>query len=499
MQYRAKSRNRDGFILAIDLGTSSIKSAIFDGRGRRILETTVQQAYPLLADATGRAELSPRTLADAFDACVLGSIGTLRTLRAGEPFQVAAVGISCFWHSLLGLDGVGTPLTEVLTWADSRCRDDAAKLRETWGEQKAHSATGCMLRPSFWPAKLHWLRRTQKALWKRVRRWVSPAEWLVERWCGEGRCAIGMATGTGIFRPADLKWDAKLLHFLGVTPSQLNPVGDEPLQPLSERIARLPELRGSKWFPAIGDGAASNLGCGAVSMGLAALNIGTSAALRVMRTGTGRNVRAPLGLFCYRVDAERYLLGGAISNAGNVRAWCLRELRLAADSEEVEKMLGQRPIPHHGLTVLPFWLAERAPYWRENMRSVLMGMTPATTAMDILQATSEAVYYRIATIAAKVIKTTGDTPQIIVSGGAQKSPSSMRRLANILNQPLYPSDEPEASLRGAGVFALEKMGWPVERMRLGRPVRPEPRYVEAYRAALEEHAGFEESLAGLAL
>lgn len=491
---KSSKRLKGPFVLAIDLGTSSTKSAIFDGTGNRILETTVQHAYPLLADSAGRAELSAQALAQAFDQCVAGSVAAFRVTRQGKPFQLAAVGISCFWHSLLGLNKLGTPESDVITWADSRCREDAAWLRRHWDEKKVQAATGCMLRTSFWPAKLRWLARTQKTLWKKVARWISPAEWLAERWCGPGECAPGMATGTGLFQPSTLHWDQTLLAKLRISPNQFGVVGEKPAVALPERVLDFPELRHAQWFPAIGDGAASNLGSGAVSPGLAALNIGTSAALRVLRTGTGNKVRAPYGLFCYRVDTERYLIGGAISNAGNLRAWCLRELRLPSDPDELETILAQRSEPSHGLTVLPFWLAERAPYWREDMPSYVRGMSAGTTALDILQATSEAVYYRIALIAGKVRKATGETSKIIVSGGAQKSPSSMRRLANILNQEVYPSDEPEASLRGAAVFALEKLNAPIQAMRLRRPVKPDARLAELYRKALEEHSAFEESL-----
>src|SRR6266478_4856016 len=96
---------------------------------------------------------------------------------------------------------------------------------------------------------------------------------------------------------------------------------------MSARLARrFPELREALWFPAIGDGAASNLGSGATKTGLAALNCGTSAAIRLVSRVP--QARAPFGLFDYRVDAERALIGGAVSNAGNLRAWCLRELNL---------------------------------------------------------------------------------------------------------------------------------------------------------------------------
>src|SRR5690606_9102259 len=134
-------------------------------------------------------------------------------------------------------------------------------------------------------------------------------------------------------------------------------VGDEPTP-----------WQGKAWYPAIGDGAASNLGSGADRVGLGAMNVGTSGALRIMKEG--RVARAPLGLFAYRVDARRFLVGGAVSNAGNLHAWCLRELNLGASPASLEKKLANRPEPRHGLTVLPFWTAARAPTWDEQAEGV---------------------------------------------------------------------------------------------------------------------------------
>ena len=75
--------------------------------------------------------------------------------------------------------------------------------------------------------------------------------------------------------------------------------------------------------------------------------MGTSAALRVVlsREPSAREPLAPFGLFSYRVDDHRRLMGGAVSNAGNLRAWALRELKLPDDPAIIEKMLSQRNAP----------------------------------------------------------------------------------------------------------------------------------------------------------
>ena len=266
------------------------------------------------------------------------------------------------------------------------------------------------------------------------------------------------------------------------------PVSDEPSVVGGKLGVQFPELNGVPWFPGIGDGAASNLGSGATRPGLAAINVGTSAALRVMRKG--KDAKAPFGLFCYRVDAERYLVGGAVSNAGNLRAWCLRELCVESNAA-LEEQLAARPGPDHGLTVLPFWTAERAPTWNEDLRGAVLGITQHTTSLDLLQAITEATYHRLALIADSLMKDEPSVPKILVSGGIQHSRASMQRLADVMNQPVYANPEPEASIRGAAVFALEKLGVEVPDLKAGAPLRPRVKIAARYVEERKRHAALE--------
>ena len=464
-------------LLALDIGTSSCRTALFDETGKRVLESTAQKTYPLWTTPDGGAEIDPPLLLEAVRHCLSQTLAHARSSRALRGGKIRGIGVSCFWHSLVGTTSGGDPLTKIITWADARCRPDAARLRETFSEKAVHSRTGCMLRSSFWPAKLLWLRRTQAPLFRKVKRWMSPAEWLQQQLTGSHRCALGMATGTGLFNPSKLRWDESLLEHCGIKHQQLPELSDEPVLAAGALALEFPELAGVPWFPAIGDGAASNLGSDCTKPGLAAINVGTSAALRIMRAGAV--AKAPTGLFCYRVDAERFLVGGAISNAGNLRAWCLKELN-TGDPQALEAELSTRSAPDHGLTVLPFWTAERAPTWNEDLRGAILGISQSTTALDLLQAITEATYHRIAQIAETLAGTSSTPPKYFVSGGIQHSRSALQRLADILNQPLHPNPEPEASIRGAAVFAMEKLGVQVEPLPILAPLRPRKAIAERY-------------------
>lgn len=467
-------------VLALDIGTSSARTALFDERAQRLPGTTAQKAYPLITSDEGAAEIDPAVLLRAVRGCLEETIGAWRGNRDLRGRAAAGLATSCFWHSLIGCDAKGRPLTRIITWADARCRDDAAKLRERMAEKEAHKRTGCMLRSSFWPAKLLWLHRTERRIFARVKKWMSPAEWLQLMLVGEANCAIGMATGTGLLDPTKLDWDPAMLKVCRLRRADLRTLSDEP-SVVGGRLARdFPELRGRPWFPAIGDGAASNLGSGATRPGLAAINVGTSAALRVMREG--RVARAPFGLFCYRVDARRFLVGGAVSNAGNLRAWCLRELKLP-DEQALEEELAQRPGPAQNLTVLPFWTAERAPTWNEEQTGVIHGLTQHTTAIDMIQAITDATYHRLRRIADMVLAKDERRTKFIVSGGIQHSPTAVQRLADVLGHRVHPNHEPEASLRGAAIYALEKLGATIRNAPLEKVVRPRMRWAREHAAA----------------
>jgi gluconokinase len=181
-----------------------------------------------------------------------------------------------------------------------------------------------------------------------------------------------------------------------------------------------------------------------------------------------------------------------VSNAGNLRAWCLRELNLPDDPDTLERALVAQAGRNTGLTVLPFWTSERAPTWPEDLRGVIVGLTQATTASDILRATQEAVFQRLAQIAEQL-----PAQRFVVSGGIQKSPAELQLLADVLGRPLIVCSEPEASLRGAAVFALEKLGVVVPLPSAGRVIRPRLQFSRHYAVARRRQVRLEKLMAGL--
>lgn len=472
-------------VLATDIGSSSLRTALFTERGTRLVESSASRQYRIGYTPDGGAELAPSLLLAAAKRCVAE---TLRARSGNLP--IIAVAGSAFWHSLVGLDHRGSPITPVFTWADSRGALDAAKLRRKLSERKIQLRTGCVLRAPYWPAKLRWLRRINPKLFRRVASWVSPAAWIYGELFGIPLTSHSMASGTGLYNLVRREWDSELCDFCEVSLEQLGHISD--LTPDAPAVQK--ELAGAAIFSALGDGAASNLGSGADRSGKVAINIGTSAAVRtVVGKSESRSHQLPAGLFRYVVDEERVLLGGASSNGGNLRQWCLRELHLR-DKKAAEKALSRVAAAIDNLTILPFWVGERAPTWPEDLRGTITGLTPRSSAADILRAAMTSTYYRLAGILDVLESAVPRTEEIIISGGVLHSRVSLKILADSLGRDIRVCTELESSLRGAATYSLRNLGYAPASLQRGELVRHRPALAEQHRARRAQQDALERLL-----
>ncbi|MEP6822725.1 MAG: gluconokinase, partial [Chthoniobacterales bacterium] len=457
-------------VLAMDIGSSSVRTAFFSANGQRCLPSTASRKYSVKYSGDGGAELDASLILRAASSCVRETLRWRRDSNSHRHAPIAAISGSSFWHSLLALDRAHQPLTPVYMWADTRCVSDAKALRHRLSERVIHARTGCMLRAPFWPAKLRWLRRTQPSLFKQTAMWVSPADWIYRELFGSATTSHSMANGTGLYNLKTATWDEELCRCCRVRPAQF-----DALAVRAEAAATsFPELRGVQVFAAIGDGAASNLGSGADRAGKIAITIGTSGAVREILSRREATARIPFGLFKYVVDEKRFVLGGAVSNGGNLREWFLREFQLSKVNS-----LSRRAAANDTLTILPFLVSERAPTWPEDLHGAITGLTPAIQARDLLRAGMTASFYRLAAILDQLEPATES--EVIVSGGVLHAPASLAILADCLGRDIRISRELESSLRGAAVYALEQIGYQPTPLRPGRIVRCRPEFAALHR------------------
>ncbi|MCS7264833.1 MAG: gluconokinase [Armatimonadetes bacterium] len=473
---------RQNLVLSADIGTSSLRVLVFDAQGQMLPGIRAQLSYEPQTTPDGGAFLD----ADWLMQQTLQAMNSVIEQLGANASRIAAVSICTLWHSILGVDKNGNAITPFLLWADSRCVNEANELKQRMDEKAYHARTGCFLHTNFLPAKLLWFKRNFPETAKQVFRWLSFGEYLHLKLLGTTACSISMASGTGLFNHETNNWDDETLEAIGIVRDQLSPIVNfEPLQ-ISRPSSLVPRpLFSALWFPALGDGACSNIGSGAVKPDVAALMVGTTSVMRVMTTDA--NVKPAFGLWHYRADRNRHLIGGAQSNGGVVFQWLMETMNLPEDWES--QIANMRP-DEHGLTILPFLLSERAPEWDASVPSAIIGIRLHHNPLHLLRAFMEAVALRMALIHELVKQTVTKVQSIIATGGALvRSRLWTQIFADVLGQPITLCLEPEASARGAALMALEAMGilkdiadLPVQ---VGETLEPNLKHHEIYRSALQ--------------
>jgi gluconokinase len=442
-------------LLALDIGTSGVRAALFDERGGEIKGASIR-INRWGADVADLTSIEPDALVEE----VAQAIDALFAKIYDSTIRIELISVSCFWHSLVGVDETGSATTDVLGWADQRAAAAANHLRTQLDESKIHARTGCRFHPSYWPAKLLRLRNEEPDVFRATSRWLSFAEYMALRFFGEAKVSVSMASGTGLLNQHTCEWDADLLAALSIKIESLPQISEanETFQKLTDDYAeRWPQLSEARLFPAIGDGAANNIGAGCVSPQRIALMIGTSGAMRVLVNGPPPS-RMPSELWCYRADKNRVLVGGALSDGGVLYSWIRESMLTDYDVATIESRLAQLLPDEHGLTVLPFWAGERSTGWHPEARGAILGMTLQTRPIEILRAAMEAIAYRFSLIA-QALEPLAPEAAVMASGHALRcSPTWVQILADVLGRPVMISELTEASTRGAALLALEAAG-----------------------------------------
>lgn len=409
----------------------------------------MQVPYTWDVAADGSVRLSHRTLLDLVGQALDGMVRTAGPLAA----EVVAGGISCFFHSIVGLDDVGRPITPVLSWADTTSADEAAALRAEIDPERVHARTGAPIHASYWPARVMRLRQEQEE----IRRWAGFPDLVAETLTGRAVISRSMASGTGLLDRARGTWFEELLEQLGVDPRDLPALvgDDEPIGRLSVTASRRwPQLAHVSWFAAWGDGACGNVGLSAVGPGMAALMVGTSGALRSVVSDPAPSI--PGGLFAFRLR-DGTVVGGQLSEGGGLLAWASRLLGRSRAS--LERTAGALAADAHGLTVLPYMFGERGLGYHDRAHGSVIGLNPGTDAAAIYRAILESIAYGFAAVDDRLSEVLRGSPAIIASGAAlSHSPLLAQVIADCLGRDISVAPSFEASRRGAALLALRGSG-----------------------------------------
>ncbi len=433
--------------LVLDIGSSSARAILFDEELRDIAE--VSRSYQFSTTAPGASEIDAEPLRHITEHCLD------KILSHPAAQNIGVVGLTSFGGNLLAADEQGRALTPVYTYADTRSADDVEHLRRLIDPATTHQRVGVMHHTAYWPGRIAWIQRTQPQIYAQTAAWLDFGAYLMRHWFGEAVSSYSVAAWNGVLNRAKLTWDDEWLEILQLDRAHLPELADYDrlrvgLTP--DYAARWPALRNVPFTLVVGDGAAANIGVGAIGNQRLALTIGTTAALRIVINQLEEIPPVPDGLWSYRVNAPNHLIGGATSEGGNIFQWARQTLHL--DPATLEAELMERETDAHGLTFVPLLNGERSPGWWANATGGVIGLRLSTTPLDILQAALEGVAIRIAVIANQLKPLMHPNAEVIGGGGAlAASPAWAQMICNALSLPLNLTAEKEVTARGMAILA----------------------------------------------
>ena len=440
--------------LALDIGSSELKVAVYDEDGRCLSAVTTEVEDAVVNGA--RAELDP----EQFWKSVCDGIAEIcRPLRS--PLKAAA--ISSQGESFLPLDADGNAIGNIILNIDSRAGVEMDEFSAAFGKSRLYEQTGLPAHPMYTLPKIAWLKKNQPEVFRKAAKFVCLEDYTLHRLGMESAISSPLASRTmGLDIDRD-KWAEELLEFAGVTSRQFSRVAPSGTAVGEADAAIAGELGlapGMVWCTGGHDQVCASIGAGAQGVGTVADGTGTfecfSAPLeRPLLTDASLAANLP----CERHAIAGQFLTLAYGPGGIALKWlrdnCSRGLAAQASGawkSAYALMLADVPDNPTGLFFFPYLLGTGTPWLESKARATIWGLTSSTTNQDLVKAALEGVCYEMRWNL-DIFENTGiHVDRILAVGGGAKSAMWLQLKADIYERPVVKVPG-EASSRGAAICA----------------------------------------------
>lgn len=446
------------YILALDQGTSSSRSIVFDAQGQIV--ALAQRELPQIYPRPGWVEHSPveiwnSQLATAQEALKKAGV------TAGD---IAAIGITNQRETtVLWNRKTGAPVHNALVWQDRRAEPICAQLREQGLADTIQQKTGLLIDAYFSGTKLQWLLDNVPGAREQAERgelaFGTVDTWLIWQ-LTQGRrhvTDVSNASRTMLFNVHTNAWDDELLAHLNI-PRSLMP---EVLPSSAEFGSTAESLLGSPIMigGVAGDQQSALFGQACFSAGMAKNTYGTGCFM-LMHTGhqfqTSKNGLLTTSAAQPRSRAE-FAMEGSVFVGGAVVQWLRDGLRAIENSGEVQSLAESVP-DSGGVMLVPAFTGLGAPYWKPDARGTITGLTRGTTLAHIARAALESIAYQSAALLQAMSRdavAAGGAPvtELRVDGGASVNNLLMQFQADLLGIPVVRPACVETTALGAAYLA----------------------------------------------
>lgn len=442
------------YIMALDQGTTSSRSIIFDKDGNIV--SLVQREFPQIFPQEGWVEHNPMAIWSTQIAACTEAL----TQIGGSWDEISGIGITNQRETTVVWDrNTGVPVYNAIVWQCRRTADYCTELKEKGLGELVKNKTGLLLDPYFSASKIAWILNNVEGARERAERgelcFGTIDTWLMWNLSGGKIHATDYsnASRTMLFNLHTLDWDDELLQIFNIPRSMLPEV-----KPSSHIFGYSDNkiLGGEIPIAGIaGDQQAALFGQCCFNPGELKNTYGTGAFL-LMNIGEKPQI-TDSGLvttIAWGVDGKiNYALEGSVFVCGAAIQWLRDGLRVIESAQDSEYYAKKVP-DSGGVLVVPAFQGLGAPYWDPYARGIIVGITRATTKYHIIRATLESMAYQTADVIELMEKSTGIKIEgLSVDGGASANNLLLSFQSDILGTSVQRPECIETTALGAAYLA----------------------------------------------
>ncbi len=440
-------------VLAIDLGTSSVKVQLCEINGRLVAEAS--RPYPTHRPHPGYAEQDPEDWWRA-----TGAAARLVLQQASIPAaDIMAIGITGQMHGTVLVARDGQPLAPAIIWSDQRATAEIAAIESLVSQDTVIAITGGRLAPGYQAVTLSWLARHRPELLTSMTTVLLPKDWLRERLTGVLATEPSDACGTGLFDIRQCDWSPAMLGAVGLRSNQLPGVmasSDRTGNLTAAAAEALGLVAGIPVVAGAGDAQAAALGAGVTQPGdlLITLSTGTQALMPLagspdIMDACGQTVCTAMSSF----SGAGWAHVAATLNTGSALHWAAASLGLV-DDRALLTAAATVPAGANGVLFVPYLAGERSPWFDATARGSFIGLSADHTQGDLARAVVEGVTLAGALAYAAIRPVGTNTPTVItLAGGGARDAAWRQIVADAYGLPVRHSTNPDQSARGAAILA----------------------------------------------
>jgi glycerol kinase len=451
----AAARPSNRFVLALDQGTTSSRSLVFDVRGRIVAQA--QREFPQQFPRPGWVEHEAREIWATQRATVDEALARARL----TPRDIAAIGITNQRETTVLWDRAsGEPVAPAIVWQDRRTAAHCERLRAAGLEPEIATRTGLLLDPYFSGTKLAWLLEHVPGARARAEAGAlafgTIDSWLLYKLTAhrEHVTDASNASRTLLYDLRSGDWDDRLLSLFGVPRACLPRIVDSCLTAGS---ALEVEIGGVK-LPVLGiagDQQAALFGQACVAPGMAKNTYGTGC-FALMNCGDRPRAsrhRLLTTVALQRAGSRRFALEGGVFMGGATVQWLRDGLGIIRESSEVEALAAS--VPDTGdVYLVPAFAGLGAPQWDAAARGTLIGLTRGTNRAHVARAALESIAFQTADLIDAMREDAGGPlSELRVDGGAARNDLLLQFQADLLGVPVLRPVNTETTAFGAAALA----------------------------------------------